>query len=156
MKRVTQLAASLALIVSLTLAGTVKGGDHVPFKGQGSFTATGQTVDPATGNLIITADIAGEFSHLGQTTGSATEILFAPDYIFFTIDGTVVAANGDELFVVVEGNFIDSAGDSVGTFSITGGTGRFACASGGGTILSFNDGALFQIDGEISTVGSGK
>jgi hypothetical protein len=58
--------------------------------------------------------------------------------------------------VVVEGNFIDSAGDSVSTFSITGGTGRFAGASGGGTLLSFNDGAMFQIDGEISTVGAGK
>ena len=44
MKRVTQLAASLALIVSLTLAGTVRAGDHVHFKGQGSFTETGETV----------------------------------------------------------------------------------------------------------------
>ena len=126
MKRVIQLAASLALIVSLTLAGTVKAGDHVPFKGQGSFTETGETVDPATGNVIITAEIAGEFSHLGETTGTATEILFAPDFIFSTIEVTVVAANGDELFVDVEAHFIDSAGDAVGTFSITGGTGRFA------------------------------
>jgi len=156
MRLVRKIAAPLALIMSLTLAGAVRGGDIVPLKGQGAFTETGQTVDPATGNIIITADIAGEFSHLGQSTGTAIQILFAPEYIFFTIEVAVVAANGDELFVVVEGNFIDSAGDSVGTFSITGGTGRFHGASGGGTILSFNDGAMFQIDGEISTVGSGK
>jgi hypothetical protein len=156
MKRVTQLAASLALVVSLTLAGTLRAGDHVPFKGQGSFTGTSETVDPATGNVLITADFAGKLSHLGDTTGTATQITFAPDYVSFTIDITVIAANGDKVFAVLEGNFIDRNGDSEGTFSITGGTGRFDGASGEGTFLSFDGGATAQIDGEISTVGSGK
>ena len=72
------------------------------------------------------------------------------------IDVTFVAANGDELFAVFDGAFYDDAGDSAGTFTITGGTGRFAGATGWGTFLSFDDGAEVDFDGEISTVGSGK
>jgi hypothetical protein len=155
MKRVRRASATFALIISLTLAGTVRAGDLVPFKGQGSFTGTSETVDPNTGNLIITGVVAGNLSHLGRTTGTATQITFAPDYVSFTIEVTFVAANGDELFATFEGNFVDSNFDSEGTFSITGGTGRFDGASGGGTFLSFNGAAMVQIDGEISTVGSG-
>jgi hypothetical protein len=156
MKLGRQIATPLALIMSFCLAGTATAGDLVPIHGQGSITVTGQTIDPATGNVILTTDVAGEVSHLGHTTGAGVQTLFAPDYIFFTFDVTLVAANGDEFFMVFGGNFIDGAGDSVGTSSITGGTGRFAGASGRGTLLSFNDAALFQIDGEISTFGSDK
>jgi hypothetical protein len=146
----------LALIIGLSLPGAARAGDLVPIKGQGSFTATGQTIDPTTGDIIITADIAGEVSHLGRITGTATETLIAPHYVAFTIDITFVAANGDELFAVFDGAFYDAVGDSAGTFTITGGTGRFAGATGGGTFSSFDDGAEADLDGEISTVGSGK
>ncbi len=148
-------ATPLALIIGLSLAGAARAGDLVPIKGQGSLTATGETTDPTTGDIIITGDIAGEVSHLGRTTGTSTETLFAPDYVAFTVDITFVAANGDELFAVFDGAFIDDAGDSAGTFTITGGTGRFAGASGGGTFSSFAGAADVEFDGEISTVGSG-
>jgi hypothetical protein len=123
MQLVGHLTAPLALTMSLTLASTVSAGDLVPIHGQGSTTITGQSIDPATGNIITTADVAGEVSHLGQTTGGGVETLFAPDYIFFVFDATLVAANGDELFTVFTGYIVDSEGDSVGTFTITGGTG---------------------------------
>ena len=155
MKLGRQIATPLALIMSFCLAGTATAGDLVPIHGQGSLTVTGQTIDPATGNVILTTDVAGEVSHLGHTTGAGVRTLFAPDYIFVVFDVTLVAANGDELFMVFEGNFVDSQGDSVGTFSITGGTGRFNGASGSGTFQSFSDGASVQFDGDISTVGSG-
>jgi hypothetical protein len=47
---------------------------------------------------------------LCQTTGTAAEVLFAPDYSFFTIDITFVAENGDEFFAFSEGSIADSAG----------------------------------------------
>ena len=146
-------AMPLALIIGLSLPGAARAGDLVPIKGQGSFTATGQTIDPTTGDIIITLDIAAEVSHLGQVGGTATETLFAPDHVAFTVDVTFVAANGDELFAVFDGAFYDDAGDSAGRFTITG---RFAGATGGGTFSSFDDGAEADLDGEISTVGSGK
>ena len=150
------LATLLALIIGLSLADAARAGDLVPIKGQGSIAATGETIDPTTGDIIITLDIAAEVSHLGQVGGTATEPLFAPDHVAFTVDVTFVAANGDELFAVFDGAFYDAVGDSAGTFTITGGTGRFAGATGGGTFSSVDDGAEADLDGEISTVGSGK
>jgi hypothetical protein len=142
MQPVSPFAASLALVVCLTLASTVTAGDLVPMHGQGSITVTGQTIDPATGNVFLTTEVAGEVSHLGHTTGTGVQTLFAPDYSFVVFDATLVAADGDELFVVFEGSFVDSSGDSMGTFTITGGTGRFNGAEGDGTFQSFNYGAM--------------
>ena len=65
-------------------------------------------------------------------------------------------ANGDTLFLAYEGHLIDADGDSVGTFQIIGGTGRFAGATGSGTFVSFANGAQVFEQGMISTVGSGR
>jgi hypothetical protein len=156
MPNVDKFVAPIVLLIASALAAPSLAGDTVPLKGQGSFTPTGQTVDPSTGNVIIFANVAGTLSHLGQFTGTATEVLFAPDYVSFTVDTILVAANGDQLFVTYDGMFVDAQNDSVGTFEITGGTGRFAGASGSGTILSLNGGARFFAQGVITTVGSGK
>jgi hypothetical protein len=126
----------------------------VPIHGQGSLTATGESIDPATGNLIFSVALEGEVSHLGHVTGTGTQITYAPDYTQSTLTTTQVAANGDELFVTYEGDFIDADGDSVGTFQITGGTGRFAGASGSRRFVSLSFGAHISEWGFITTVGS--
>jgi hypothetical protein len=156
LRTVSRRSALVALVLASALAAPSRAGDTVPIRAVGSFTAVGQEVDPSTGNLIIFADISGNSSHLGRFTGTATEVLYAPDYVSFTVYTTQVAANGDELFATYEGSFIDADGDSVGTFEITGGTGRFAGASGSGTFVSLDDGAQVVEQGVISTVGSGR
>jgi hypothetical protein len=156
MRNVNRLATPIVLLIASALAAPSLAGDTVPLKGQGAFTPTGQTVDPSTGNVIISANVAGNLSHLGQFTGTATQVSFAPDYVSFTVDLILVAANGDQLFATYDGMFVDAQLDSVGTFEIHGGTGRFAGASGSGTILSLNGGAQFFAQGVITTVGSGK
>jgi hypothetical protein len=158
LRMVSRRSALFSLIIASALAAPSLAGDTVPLKGQGSFTPTGQTVDPSTGNFIISANVAGNLSHLGQFTGTATQVSFAPDYVSFTVDLILVAANGDQLFATFDGMFVDTQGDSVGTFEITGGTGRFAGASGTGTILSLggDSEAHFFAQGVITTVGSAK
>jgi hypothetical protein len=84
---------------------------------------------------VATVDQTFRCTHLGNgtshqdTTGSPT----GPNTAFNTGTATYVAANGDQLFTTVEGivTFAPN-GDSTATFvdTITGGTGRFAHASG--------------------------
>jgi hypothetical protein len=155
-RMVSRRSALFTLIIASALAAPSLAGDTVPIKGQASLTETGRTVDPSTGNVVFFADVAGNLSHLGQFTGTATEVLFAPDYVSYTVDSILAAANGDELFVTLDGMFVDAQGNSVGTFQITGGTGRFAGASGSGTFVSLDRGAQVIEQGTISTVGSGK
>jgi hypothetical protein len=154
LRSVSRRTAPAILVVASVLAASSHAGDFVPIQIRGSFTATGQMVDPATDNLIIFADITGNASHLGRFTGTATEVLYAPDFDSFTVYVTQVAANGDELFSTYEGTFVDSS-DSIGTFQITGGTGRFAGASGSGTFMALDGGAEVIAQGVISTVGPG-
>ena len=155
LRTVSRRSALVALVLASALAAPSRAGDTVPIRAVGSFTAVGQEVDPSTGNLIIFADISGNSSHLGRFTGTATEVLYAPDHASFTTFTTQVAANGDKLFATYEGSFIDSS-DSTGTFEITGGTGRFAGASGSGTFVALDGGAQVVEQGAISTVGSGR
>ena len=156
LRSVSRRPALAILVVACVLAAPSQAGDLVPIQARGSFTVTGQTVDPATGNIIFLADIAGNSSHLGRFTGTAMDVLYAPDYVSFTVFTTQVAATGDELFATYEGRFIDADGDSVGTIEITGGTGRFAGASGSGTFVSLDGRAQVVEQGVISTVGSSR
>jgi hypothetical protein len=69
----------------------------------------------------------GEATHLGQFTRNENTIVNANG----TFSGTLVftAANGDQLFADLAGGFI-SPTTAVGTYTFTGGTGRFENASG--------------------------
>ena len=129
------VAAVLLAAPHLATAGTT-----TPFTAeitaQASFAET-----PVPGVLSLTGTGGGHASHLGRVTLSTTETLD-----FVTSPGTLVsrdgrmvmvAANGDELHWSYEGTgaLPDEEGISefTGTFVITGGTGRFSEATGGGT-----------------------
>ena len=78
-------------------------------------------------------DGAGTATHLGNWTNTGSFVLNP-----FTGQGhgtiDVVAANGDHLMFTAEGT-ADPLGNIVATYSIIGGTGRFAGASGAGDFL---------------------
>ena len=107
-----------------------------PMKGSfwGTWAQTSATVASDEGN--------GLFTHAGLSTfsGILTTIWRAPDYVIGDVSGTIIltAANGDTLNVDVLGiQTIDTSyafADFVGTYTIVGGTRRFAGASGIGTI----------------------
>ncbi len=78
---------------------------------------------------------SGNATHLGLFTNSAT-VYFNPDpndptLVHPTGDGVFTAADGDNLYIVIEDASMSVVtGIGGGTFRITGGTGRFANASG--------------------------
>src|SRR5262249_18850766 len=87
-------------------------------------------------------DFSGKSTQLGTLTGSG-EGLLDVDTLTFVGSFTWVAANGDEIFADFVGSEVPSAKpgifDVVLSFEITGGTGQFAGASGGGTAVGLDD-----------------
>ena len=111
-------------LMSVTLVQIANAG--VPFKGSG----TGGIVDAQpgpTGDLIITAHAQGNATHLGNYSRVET-IVLAPSGTF-TGTVTFTAANGDQLSADIAGGFT-SAATASGSYTFTGGTGRFENATG--------------------------
>jgi hypothetical protein len=81
-----------------------------------------------------TTDQSGNLSQLGAFTGSenATFALTGPNTFSSSGAGSLVAANGNDLFVTTAGTgtLNGSAVAATTIYTITGGTGRFASASG--------------------------
>ena len=159
MKRYS-FAASLALAVLavLGLAGPTAAGEQVPFKGnlEGDV-----TVDPLTPPFVeVDVDAAGEATHLGQF------VLDIP-HVVNRAKGTAVgsyeftAANGDALFADFTGHSTPTATPAVlfivEVATITGGTGRFAGASGGFTCERYFDTTTDETFGSFEgTISRGK
>jgi hypothetical protein len=102
-----------------------KGGTARPIQGSATGAVTG--VLPS-GEVVL--DYTGTATHLGRCT--RRELLtIEPD---FTVHGTIVyvAADGDELELDFAGAFV-SPTTVTGTYTFTGGTGRFAGATGTAT-----------------------
>jgi hypothetical protein len=93
--------------------------------GQASFAGTSQT------------------THLGRAAqrGKLSLHPSSPTDIVIPGDGsvTIIAANGDQLTFNYTGNLYALTGEGKGTFTFTGGTGRFANATGNGTFYAVID-----------------
>ena len=95
-------------------------------------------------NVVNTELGTGVAQHLGRVTWQATEVAdFCVDPAnpgLAAVSGQLVvtAANGDQLTAsgqsTVHADFAKDTLTITGTFTITGGTGRFAGATGGGTV----------------------
>lgn len=125
-QRTSLVTAGLALaMLAITPRYVVRadeGGSNRPIKGTAQGSVTG--VAPS-GALVV--DYTGIASHLGNFTRR--------EYVFFGPDNTIFgcmvvkAANGDELRLDFSGGFISQT-TAVGTYTFTGGTGRFTNATG--------------------------
>ena len=90
----------------------------------------------------------GTASHMGAVTLVASDCPLTNDYVnYFFSDGrlTLSAANGDKLSASYSGTLLPVPGANPpvhainGTFSVTGGSGRFAGARGGGSLQGIED-----------------
>jgi hypothetical protein len=118
----TGLALALVALGPATHVRADEGGTDRPFQGVAAGSITGVTPDGA-----VVVESTGQATHLGNFT--RTEYLvFGPSG---AISGTVVftAANGDELTADFTGGFT-SPTTLAGTYTFTGGTGRFSDATG--------------------------
>jgi len=108
--------------------------DQVPFTLTGSAEVTSVTKLPG-GLTQVNFNGSGTATHLGDITGSATRI--QDNQGNFGTTAVIISANGkDSVFLSVSGR-VEVSKDkcmntSLGTFTVTGGTGAFANATGGG------------------------
>jgi hypothetical protein len=146
------------LLAAVTLACTLPAAwanDQVPFKGSAEGAVANASPDP--GGVVLTVLAEGIATHLGRFSREEI-VLFNPTTGTLTGHVVYTAANGDQLFGTVVGGFI-SPGTATGTYTFTGGTGRFANATGGAEfVLSTPDGIHFSVEfkGTLSSVGSNK
>jgi hypothetical protein len=125
----SSLVLAVAALSPAAALGAAKGTDR-PLKG----TETGTT----TVNLVTGAgpsDGTGQLSHLGTFTVHSDFTSFTltgPNTFTYTGTETDVAANGDKLFSTLTGSgtFTSTTSENTEVNTITGGTGRFADASG--------------------------
>ncbi len=113
--------------------------EQVPFTATATAVVTGVTKLPG-GLTQVNFDTTGNATHLGGFTGPLTRI--QDNHGNFGSTAVIVGANGkDSVFFSVSGRFESARGDkclvtSTGTYTVTGGSGAFANATGSGTITT--------------------
>ena len=164
-----RLAASALLLLSMS--GIASAQQAVPFDTYATLTdPAGDPVDPAWQayceaqgyDLGFQGTRTGTATHLGKYISPERGCL---DFSSFpivqsrNIEILFVAANGDELMAISEGDFDFSQNPPRllwAFFEFTGGTGRFENATGGGEVIDSEEApvVLFRYLGEISYTAS--
>ena len=127
-----------AFAVSLTCVAVTAGAAETPFKGTVNAVETGTIVFPTH---FLDREGTGTATYLGSYTEHVTELINIPTGSS-TGDATFTAANGDTLLATVAGQATRTSPTTlsiVEVYTITGGTGRFAGATGTFTLNSTLD-----------------
>jgi len=125
----------LGLLIVVTAFPAAFASTSVPFNGHG----TGTFTDTSPTTVLITG--TGHYDHLGFTTlRFPSTITGAAECGGFTAveQDTYTGANGDSVLLTVHDTICPTSTPNAfqlnGSFTVTGGTGRFADASGSGTV----------------------
>lgn len=124
------------LLSALLAAGIAQAGDEVPLKAKVVTMVTGEI--PGTFPVLATiiTEGGGTCSHQGKVTVYAESTLtWTPYGLLIEGTGTSIGADGDEIHTWLTALSTAEPGNLEGTFEITGGTGRFAGATGSGTVV---------------------
>jgi len=150
MRRFMIILALLAVAATSPAAafGKAKGSDR-PVSGTGSST-TDVNLAAGTGSV----EGSGQLSHLGRftfTNDISSFKLTGPDTFGLTLTAALVAANGDKMCTAATatGTLTPTGSETTLVSTITGGTGRFAGASG--TLTSKISSVIVSTDGTSLT-----
>jgi hypothetical protein len=142
--------ALAAIVVTPSPAMGAPSGTDRPLSGTLTVTTTVNLVTGGATNVS-----SGRLSLLGRVTGTSNEqfALAGTNGFTWTGTGTIVAANGDKLFETISGQgTFGPPMQSTRVDTFTGGTGRFADASGTVTYTSAPGSGSVSIVGSVETV----
>lgn len=150
----TVVSPIIALLLLIVLASTTFAAPatekEMLLKGSFDATETQQVVPPYA---FVDATGVGNATHLGLFTYHLEAQLFLPT-LTANVSATLTAANGDMIFAEGSGQGTPTGTPGivsiVETYTITGGTGRFAGATGNFTVKRLIDRATFASSGTIS------
>ena len=154
------LAAAVAVAPSAARSGIPK---QVPFHATADFTLTPAAVTAPCAPTELRFNVAvtkGVATHLGNFTSGDYFTCLNPLTLEFHGRYVFIAANGDTIEGGYAGRFVATADPATlgvdAHWSIEGGTGRFAGATGGGAASGSGTltGGHLILDGSISSVGS--
>jgi hypothetical protein len=156
----------LAALTMVSLSSSTLAKEQVPIKGEFA-TEFSFSSPPPVAHLTLSG--SGSASHLGKATCfSGNEVVDFTQQPLPTLTGTLelTGANGDKLIGEMDGLAIPGPDGSItffGTLTFTGGTGRFARATGtaefggaGAPTSSYGGIGWFAIEGTVSSPGASK
>jgi hypothetical protein len=129
------LAVVVVTAISLASIAVSAVAAQTPFKGTVSAVETGTIVFPTR---FLAREGSGNATYLGRYTEHITMVINIPT-LSSTGAATFTAANGDDLLATVAGQAMRTSPTTlsiVEVYTITGGTGRFADATGSFTLRS--------------------
>ena len=123
------------------LAAPATAGDQVPFSASGTGEVTGTMHQPG-GLTQVDQSFSGTATYLGEFTGTGVGLL--DQHGNFTQIACLVGSNGiDSVCIAISGHLERMRDSCVATstapYTVTGGTGSFANATGGGTFTGQYD-----------------
>jgi hypothetical protein len=124
-------ASALVILLFVSVA-PVFAASNVPFKGHWAGSTVSAIPTEEEGVLLVTTTGTGNLTHLGKMEMTSPHLTYLAT---FRIEGTQIftAANGDEVHATIEGQLTPNPDGTVSgaiPAVITGGTGRFANATG--------------------------
>jgi hypothetical protein len=161
-RRLLGVAGLLAALAAMALPAPALAGEQVPLKGRdsGGFTLTANGC--GAGVFAVVVDDEGQATHVGAYAYHSNEC-FNPATGEFGGIFTITAANGDTLTGIYAGSVVGADGDLAFYEQdnvITGGSGRFAEASGSFHLSGIANLATLEssqkISGTASSPGSAK
>jgi len=123
------VAVAAAAMTILGLAQPAFAQQPVPFQGRADIIVTDAVIVPPS-TQILTGSATGVSNHLGLFTRTETVIVDLNTFTFTSKKIVFTAANGDQLYADAVGGFTSKT-TAAGTYTFTGGTGRFLNATGG-------------------------
>jgi hypothetical protein len=133
--------AAIAVLAVVVFGTPTQAETDRHFRARIDLTQTGPPVPDArcsAGTVLVSFTGSGNMTRGGRVSAEASHcIVDDPAVEPFTDGEMTLSSRRGDLFIEYEGN--DAAGDLSGTFVITGGTGDFAGATGGGTLSGTAD-----------------
>jgi hypothetical protein len=143
-----RIVRSGAVVLALFVFGLALAGESTPLKGWGSGAVVGINSQPTYLELTIAG--TGQATQLGRFSRIEVIQIDAHSNITGTIEFT--SASGEKIEVSVVGQFVTGT-TAVGTYTVTGGTGRFSDATGSAEFVAVSLDGLnvqFRFDGLMS------